>query len=91
MKKATVSKTNGRIRFNVDLLEDGADPDLSSYWVSVDDGGTYLPYMVQEQRGKLNLYNVDGVLHPSTWRELLRLVSEDTPKSREAVSAEARQ
>ena len=38
--------------------EDDENPDISSYWVSVNDGGPYSPYYALEQRGKLYLYNI---------------------------------
>ena len=94
MKKATVSETNGKLSFNVVLHEQREDDgnDISFFYVSVNDDGPYSPYCVVEQNGRLYLYNVgDEILEPKTWRDLLMLVSEDTAKSREAVSAVASQ
>ena len=82
----SVQTTNKEIEFRVKLLsmEDGDDPNISSYWVSVNDGGSYEPYMVLEQAGVLHLYGTGHeILHPGTWRELLMLVLEGTAHRRD--------
>ena len=88
----SVPTTNDEIEFKVRLHARGEDddPNIYSYWVSVDDGKQYEPYYVQEHAGVLHLYGTghEKIINPGSWRELLMLVIESTAHRRAASRAE---
>ena len=87
----SVPTTNEEIKFKVQLnpRDEDDDPNISSCWVSVDDGGRYEPHYVQDQGGVFNLHGTGNeILHPGTWRELLMLVVESTARHRRAEDKE---
>lgn len=90
MKPTSVSETNEEITFRVKLTPREEGDKFDAYWVAVDDGGSYEPYWVLENNGVLRLYNCgDGekIKEPSTWRELLVRIAQDTIQRRKGVKA----
>lgn len=86
---AQVPATNKEIQFKVQLNQKDEADDIYSFYISVDDSGSYTPYYVQEHRGQLMVW-VDSSpgqavvreLRPSTLRDLLKMIADDTPHRR---------